>query len=232
MKTTAIILAGGSGKRMHSSLPKQFLVVAGKPVIAHTLLAFEESNIDRIILVVGKDQENYYRENILSTYNVQKVSDIVTGGNERYLSVYHALQHTSKDEIVLIHDGARPCIKASQINHMIEVMERKPACIYAVPAKDTIKIAEHTGNGEIVIKNTPPRDTLWHAQTPQGFWQTTIMDAYKGMFQDENPNITDDAMLVENYTNEEVIILPGEYSNIKVTTQDDLPLIEDILAAK
>lgn len=232
MKTTAIVLAGGSGKRMNSSCPKQFLVVAGKPVIAHTLIAFEKSNIDRIILVTGEDQENYYRETILSPYAIRKVSDIVTGGSERYISVYHALQHTAQDEIVLIHDGARPCIKSSEINHMIEVMQKRSACIFAVPAKDTIKIAKRLSDEEIVIQNTPPRDTLWHAQTPQGFWQTTIMNAYHHMFEDADPNITDDAMLVENYTDEEVMILPGEYSNVKVTTQDDLPLVEDILASK
>lgn len=232
--TIAIVLAAGQGKRMNADRPKQYLLVKEKPILYYTLKAFEESFVDEIVLVTGQGEEEYCQKNFVQEYNFKKVSGIITGGKERYHSVYNALefiQHTEKtDSIVFIHDGARPFISVEILQRAYTVAESSGAAIVGVPVKDTIKIVGEDGT----VENTPDRTTLWAVQTPQVFLFEKIKAAYDEMIQMENDEkltvkITDDAMVMENFGDMSVKVTEGTYENIKITTPEDLILAEQIL---
>ena len=193
----AIVLAGGKGTRMNSEIPKQFLVVGGKPLISYSLDVFEKSPfIDAIIIVTSQDYTGYMKA-LVKENGYKKIAGIALGGKERYDSVHSGLEliqtlmssgagQLSRDEewlsgedYIFIHDGARPCVTAQIIyNCMQDVMEYK-ACVAAVPVKDTIKVADKAG----MSVNTPDRSTLWQIQTPQSFEYELIMDAYEKMIK-------------------------------------------------
>lgn len=219
-KITAIILSAGTGKRMGAKKPKQYLEVNEKPILYYTIKAFEESKVDDIVIVCGKNDIEYCTNEIVQYFNFNKISNIVYGGNERYNSVYNALKSIDKCDYVLIHDGARPCIKPSMINMMIDRVIDDKACIMAVPVKDTIKIVN---NG--VVCDSPDRRTLWQAQTPQAFQFDKIKEAYKRAIDNKAEQITDDAKVWNLYMDDPVKIVEGEYENIKVTTKSDLEII-------
>ncbi len=228
-KVTAIILAAGQGKRMNSSLAKQYLVLHNKPVIYYSLKAFEQSNVDEIILVTGVGQTDYCKREIVDLYHINKVTRIIEGGKERYDSVYQGLINAETTGYVLIHDGARPFIKTELINRMIEQVKECMACIIGMPVKETIKVIDDRG----YIIDTPNRDTLWAAQTPQAFDYLSLRKAYESFYQEKDTIgivVTDDAMLYEAYGKLPVKILPGDYKNIKLTTPEDLILAERILS--
>lgn len=227
-KVTAIVLAAGQGKRMNSAVAKQFLLLRDKPLIYYTLMAFEESNVDEIILVTGSGQVDYCRENIADFYSISKITKIIEGGKERYDSVYQALLEADTADFALIHDGARPFISVGMINHMIDEVKKHKACILGTPVKETIKVVDQDG----FITATPNRNTLWAAQTPQAFGYSSIKKAYDLFYSDSRRGervITDDAMVYEDYLNLPVKILMGEYNNIKITTPEDLTVAERIL---
>ena len=218
-KTVAIILAAGNGKRMHSSIPKQYLLLDGKPILYYSLKAFEESSVDEIILVVGKNDIDYCRKTIVDKYHFKKVCNIIEGGEERYHSVYHALKAISFADYVLIHDGARPFITAETIETTIVQVALYNACVVGVPTKDTIKIVNEQG----IVVETPKRDNVWVIQTPQAFSFDIIMKAYKMIMDiDGTVNITDDAMVVECTMQYPIKLVMGSYRNIKVTTPEDI----------
>ena len=225
---TAIILAAGQGKRMGSEVAKQFLMLQDKPVLYYSLKAFEDSDIDRIILVTGADQVEYCRTNIVEHYGFQKVTDVIGGGKERYDSVYNALRKTEMTDYVLIHDGARPFISKNMIKTIMEQVILNKACLIGTPVKETIKVVDSNGN----ITATPNRNTLWAAQTPQAFEYTSIKKAYDLLQQEMNPDslgITDDAMVYEAYCKLPVKMIMGDYNNIKLTTPEDLMLAKGIV---
>lgn len=225
MKTTAIILAAGHGRRMNLPVAKQFLNIQGKPMIYHSINAFERSNVDEIILVTGTDQVEFCK-NLVSDFNLSKVIKVVEGGEERYDSVYNALVSVEKTDYVLIHDGARPFITIEKINEIIDAVIEYKACIICTPVKETIKIADADG----YVSATPPRNSLWTAQTPQAFDYDLIRKAYD-LFNDnrgDGADVTDDSMVYERYTNLKVKILNGDYNNIKVTTPEDLTLANQL----
>ena len=225
---TAIILAAGSGSRMNSKINKQFMEINGKPIIWYSLFAFENNSIvDQIVLVTGKEDVEYCKREIVEKYNFKKVANVIAGGNERYESVYNGLKEI-RDGIVLIHDGARPMITNEIIEKCVQAVKENGACIVGVPSKDTIKIV----NDNQVIVGTPDRSTLWSAQTPQCFKADIVKDAYEKLMYDNNRNVTDDAMVVEKYTNHTVKFVEGDYSNIKVTTPVDIAYIEALLQKK
>ena len=225
-KTAAVVLAAGSGKRMGTSVHKQYLLIKGKPVIYYTLRAFELSEVDEIILVTGADEIDYCSREIVEKYNFQKVRAVIAGGKERYDSVYEGLKALSDCDYVLIHDGARPLISSALINANISCVQEKEACITAVPAKDTIKVADNKG----YVADTPDRSKLWQIQTPQSFEYELIMDAYEKMIKDSaRGNITDDAMVVEKYTSVRVKLTQSSYKNIKITTPDDIIIAESFI---
>ncbi|NLK27422.1 MAG: 2-C-methyl-D-erythritol 4-phosphate cytidylyltransferase [Clostridiales bacterium] len=227
-KVTAIVLAAGKGKRMNSSLAKQFLMLHQRPILYYSLKAFEESSVDEIVLVTGEDQVVYCRENIVKQYKIGKVSQIIVGGSERYDSVYKALLAVEKSDYVLIHDGARPFISKDLIENVILQVKTHRACILGTPVKETIKVINTDG----YIAASPDRSTLWNAQTPQAFEYETIKKAYTIFNQDKDRDrnkMTDDAMIYETYLNQPVKMLLGDYRNIKITTPEDLAIAEALI---
>lgn len=224
-KITAIVLAAGQGKRMNMPVAKQFIDLKGKPVIYYSLKAFEESNVDEIILVTGRGQIDYCLNSIVTPYGFSKVKDIIEGGGERYDSVYAGLTKLKDTDYVMIHDGARPFITPDLINEIIEQVQIYYACIVGVPVKDTIKVVDQNG----LITSTPNRNTLWTAQTPQAFRYDLIKKAYDLMYDNEGMKhmaVTDDAMVYETYLHQSIKILPGNYTNFKLTTHEDLRIAE------
>ena len=225
-KITAIVLAAGSGSRMKSKTKKQFMEIKGKPVIWYSLFEFEKSRVDEIILVTGKENIDYCKKEIVEKYNLKKIKNVVAGGSERYESVYNGLKEVTGN-IVLIHDGARPLINNEIIERSIEGTIKTDACVVGVPVKDTIKRA----NKEGYIIDTPNRSELWITQTPQSFKTDLVKMAYKKMKEELEKgnttlNITDDAMVVEEFTTNQVRFVQGDYKNIKVTTPEDIDIAE------
>ncbi len=225
-KITAIVLAAGSGRRMKSKTKKQFMEIKGKPVIWYSLFEFEKSRVDEIILVTGKEDIDYCKKEIVEKYNLKKIKNVVAGGSERYESVYNGLKEVTGN-IVLIHDGARPLINNEIIERSIEGTIKSDACVVGVPVKDTIKRA----NKEGYIIDTPNRSELWITQTPQSFKTDLVKMAYKKMKEELEKgnttlNITDDAMVVEEFTTNQVRFVQGDYKNIKVTTPEDIDIAE------
>jgi 2-C-methyl-D-erythritol 4-phosphate cytidylyltransferase len=229
-KITAIVLAAGSGSRMHSDIPKQYMLLRGKPLIYYSIKAFEDSGVDDIILVAAPDSVEYCRKEIVEKYAFSKVRAVVTGGSERYLSVYEGLRACTGTDYVLIHDGARPLIDGGSISRSIDAVKTEKACVLATPVKDTIKKADSDG----YVADTPDRSVLWAVQTPQSFSYELITEAYARIFDAEKsgktlPPITDDAMIVEHMMSQKVKLIEGNYKNIKVTTPEDIPLAEIFL---
>jgi len=231
MKTIAIIAAGGQGKRIESrlwrdegKLPKQFLTLKDRPILAHTVEKFERCElIDEIILVVPEDYLEYCSQKVVDKYGFKKVRKVISGGKERQDSVYSGLKACPNNtSIVVIHDGVRPLISHDKICQSIKMCQEKKAVVLAVPVKETVKRVEY---GKIVT--TLDRTKLWLTQTPQTFEYKLILDAYEKARKD-NFIGTDDSALVERL-GREVAILEGDYKNIKITTIDDLQVAERLL---
>lgn len=225
-KYVAIVLAGGSGKRMNASVHKQYLLIKEKPVLYYSLKAFEDSEVDEIVLVVGAGEIDYCRQEIVEKYGFKKVKAIVTGGKERYHSVFEGLKAVQSADYVLIHDGARPFVDEEIICRTMSSVKDYQACVVGMPVKDTIKIADE----KQYAKETPERKYVWMVQTPQAFSYDMIYDAYEKMLQNENTAITDDAMVLESMTSHQVRLIEGSYRNIKITTPEDLIIAEAYLA--
>ncbi len=229
MRNVAIILSAGKGTRMESSISKQYIDVLGKPVIYYTLDAFENSIVDEIILVISEQDRNYVEETIINKYGFHKIKHLVCGGKERYHSVYNALKRVEEADNVLIHDGARPLILSGQIDMLLSQMKTYKACVAGMPVKDTIKIVDENH----YVTNTPERSRIWQVQTPQVFRYPELREAYEKMMLDENPAVTDDAMVLEMYGDpdlkKEIRLVELSYENIKVTTKEDLVFMKGIL---
>lgn len=223
--TAAIVLAAGKGSRMHMDIQKQYATILGKPVIAYTLDAFEASQVDDIILVVGEGEIPFAREQIVDHFGYTKVSQIVTGGKERYESVYKGLCAAKDSTYALIHDGARAFITPELIAQCIRDVIAYDACVMAVPVKDTIKIVDE----EQYSVSTPDRKVMWQMQTPQCFRLPEIREAYRRMLESGDNTMTDDAMVMEKYGSRRVKMIMGSYENIKLTTPGDFILGEAIL---
>lgn len=225
---SVIVAAAGMSNRMGSSINKQFIAINNKAVLAHTLEQFERCKyIDEVVLVAKEDEIDYCKKEIVRRYNFNKVVKIVKGGNERQDSVYNGL--LALDErcnIVLTHDGARPFVKVENIEDGIVGVTKYDACIIGVPVKDTIKEVDSLGN----VINTPDRNFIWAAQTPQCFWKDTLIKAYKKALEDEYVG-TDDGMLVERL-GVKVKMIKGSYENIKITTPEDLIVAESFVKDK
>lgn len=222
---SAIILAGGKGKRMRSAISKQFIDIKGKPIIYYTLNKFSENKkIDNIIVVLPEDEVKYFKENILKKYEL-RINKIVIGGKERQDSVYNALKSlkNSSTDIVLIHDGARPFISERIINEGIKFAEIYGAAAPGVMPKDTIKVK----NEKNFSVDTPNRANLVSIQTPQVFKFDEILECHEKI-RYNGKMVTDDTMVVEKY-GYSVYLYDGEYTNIKVTTPEDLILAERLI---
>lgn len=222
---TAIVLSAGKGSRMNSDVHKQYLMLADKPVIAYALEAFEKSRVNDIVLVVGTGEEDYCRTEIVEKYGIKKVKAIVCGGKERYHSVYHGLKAAGNTDYVLIHDGARPFVTDAIISRMMDAVHMKHACVAGMHVKDTIKIT----NERDEVQMTPERKNVWMVQTPQAFSYPLICGAYEKLMKQEDASITDDAMVVERMCHIPVSLVEGSYTNIKITTPEDMIIAEAIL---
>lgn len=229
-KTTAIILAGGRGKRMNSKVSKQYLLLKEKPILYYSLKVFQESFMDEIILVVPEGEMEYCRKQIVEFYHFTKVIKIVEGGKERYHSVYNALKEIEHSEYVFIHDGARPFVSEEILDRAYKGVTEHSACVVGMPAKDTVKIA----NADGFAADTPNRDLVWTIQTPQVFSFAIIREAYEKLILSERTNnlavnITDDAMVAETFLHQKIRLVEGSYSNIKITTPEDLEIAKVLL---
>ena len=161
----AVILAGGRGSRMHSAIQKQYMLLNGRPLISYALEVFEQSCADELVLVTGAGEESYVREEILPVLGLTKLRAVVTGGKERYHSVYEGLKALQHCDYVLIHEGARPLVTEEIISRAAQAAVSDEACVVGMPVKDTIKVADAGGFAE----STPDRSRLWQVQTPQAF---------------------------------------------------------------
>lgn len=221
--TSVIILAGGKGKRMGSTVSKQFIEIKDKPILYYTLKKFiDNKNIDQVVLVLPKDEIEYCKKEVLEKYSL-KVDKIVEGGTERQDSVYNALKSIDDTDIVLIHDGARPIISNNIIDEGIKYARIYGAAAPGVMPKDTIKVK----NEENFSINTPDRSTLVAIQTPQVFKYENILKCHEKV-KENGDIVTDDTMVAEKY-GYKVYLYDGEYTNIKITTPDDIILAERLV---
>lgn len=225
MKSSVIIVAAGSGKRMQSKIAKQFLELKGKPILAYTVEAFAKCPcIDQIVIVTGRSDIDFVQRNIAVPFGSGKVTHVVQGGSERQYSVQNGLDCIdSHTDIVLVHDGVRPFIEEKYIQRLIDTAAQYGSCVLGVPVKDTIKVCDSSN----IITDTPERKTLWAAQTPQCFKTSIIKNAYKKAFDDGFLG-TDDSMLAER-TGVKTVMVEGSYDNIKFTTPEDIFVGERIL---
>ncbi|MDE6914451.1 MAG: 2-C-methyl-D-erythritol 4-phosphate cytidylyltransferase, partial [Lachnospiraceae bacterium] len=202
IRTTAIVLAAGQGKRMNSAVQKQYLLIDQKPVLYYSLKAFEESIIDDIVLVTGNAEIEFCQKEIVEKYGIGKVRIVTAGGKERYHSVACGISAISwKCDYVFIHDGARPFVSRDIIERVFRNVQETSACVVGMPVKDTIKLADQSG----YVESTPDRSLVWQIQTPQVFEKKLIATAYEKLISEEkslkeaNISITDDAMAVEYF---------------------------------
>ena len=223
MNIGAIIPAAGQGKRMKTKINKQYLQLAGRPLLAHTLEVFTNDNkIDEIIVVVKEEEMEYCKKNIIDKYFYDDIK-LVAGGETRQQSVYAGLMAFSPAiNYVIIHDGARPLLSSKLLNTVITKLADYKALTTAIPVKDTIKIVDKDN----FVTETPARDNLRAIQTPQAFEYQLIYKAHKNYSEDLK--VTDDASLVEKMGHK-VKVIKGENKNIKVTTPIDLSYAESIL---
>ena len=225
-RNTAIVLAAGQGKRMHSKVQKQFLEIQGYPVLYYSLRCFQESSlIQDIILVTGEESISYCKEEIVQKYGFTKVSAVIPGGKERYDSVYAGLCECRDCEYVLIHDGARPFVTEEILKRGLQKVKETGACVIGMPSKDTVKVADEAD----FVSETPDRKRVWTVQTPQIFSYDLIKKAHEGIRKKDMTAITDDAMVVEQESGVQVRLVEGSYQNIKITTPEDLDVAEVFL---
>jgi 2-C-methyl-D-erythritol 4-phosphate cytidylyltransferase len=223
MKKYAIIVAGGTGKRMGDNLPKQFLKLGGTPILIHTLQAFYTADPE-IELIVTLPQEEIQFWDELNIWHQNYIEHkVVAGGETRFHSVKNALEHLKEGALVAVHDGVRPFVSANIINQSFEQARNEKAVVTAVLMKDSVRQVDENGKS----KNLD-RSSLRMIQTPQTFDVDLLKSAYNTPF---NPFFTDDASVVEAYGHS-ITLLDGEYQNIKITTPDDLIIAEALLKAK
>ena len=223
-RTCAIILAAGSGLRMGSEVAKQFRSLAGRPVLAHTLDAFESAeSVDCVAIVARAEEIDRCRDEVVDRFGFEKVFAVVEGGKERQDSVAEGLKEASDNaEVIVIHDGVRPLIRSAQIDAVVAVGSRDGAAVLAVLVSSTIKGVEDGW-----VQETLDRSRLWSVQTPQAFRADVIRKAHEEARRDGFLG-TDDAALVERI-GEPVRVVEGRWDNLKLTTQEDFEMAEQIV---
>lgn len=216
---TAIIVAAGKSERMGPNTDKAFLSLGSKPVIAWSLLAFEQcSQIDQIVLVVRKDQV-LAAKSVSQMFGISKLRTVVAGGGRRQDSVMYGMKDMDPDtRMVVVHDGARPCVTADLISETIKCAKRNGSGIAASRVWDTIKYVERGST----VDHTVDRSKLWAVQTPQAFNADLLHRAYRAV-EEQKVTVTDEASAVE-LIGEPVRLVDWPRPNIKITTAEDLPL--------
>ena len=218
-KEQVIIVAGGLGKRMNSELPKQFLNIAGKPMLMHTLEKFRKySDSVEIILVLPEPFFDFWKS-MIKRYNFRLQHYLQKGGKERFFSVKNGLKLVGNDSVVAIHDGVRPLVDISTIKNVFKVASEKGNAIPAISVNQSMRMV----NG---LENRPVnRDNFRLIQTPQGFRSEIIIKAYEQKYQE---NFTDDATVVEAM-GEKINLVRGNIENIKITRLSDLKIAGALL---
>ncbi len=221
VRVPAVIPSAGMGIRMGGSVPKQFMELAGRPILVETLEIFQSSDvIEEIVVVVPPGKVEYCRKEMIERFGINKVADVVPGGKTRQESVRIGLESLGKNyERVLIHDGVRPFVDHEMVERCVNESMRHPAVVCAIPVKDTIKEVDRKG---LVIK-TVDRSSLWQVQTPQVFRYEDIIKAHEIAHRKGWDDVTDDAMLVERMGIKVKVVL-GSEKNIKITTPYDLEI--------
>lgn len=224
-RVAAVILSGGKGTRMNSTVSKQYINIMDKPLIYYTIKRFNDSNmVDKIILVLPQEEIEFCKENIIDKYNLH-VDEIIAGGNERQDSVLNGLSAVTDENLVLIHDGARPFVSNRIIEDGIRYAIEYGAAAPGVMPKDTIKIKDEDDFSEATLD----RSKLVAVQTPQCF-RTAIIKHCHEYINKNSIKVTDDTMAVER-CGYDVYLYQGEYTNIKMTTPEDL-IMAEYLASK
>lgn len=227
---SVVMPAAGIGKRMKTDCPKQYLQIAGKTIIEHTLTnLLEHSQVRRVIVVIHPNDEQFAQLPIANHPNVE----VVKGGEERSDSVLAGLNHLPHDEQwVLVHDAARPCFSATNLSTLLQLAEQGSiGGILATPVRDTMKrTIEVKKNQQKIVYQTESRENLWHALTPQ-FFKLALLKKALNEASKQKANITDEASAIE-FLGEKVILVEGCASNIKITQPEDLLLAEFYLTQK
>ena len=218
---SAVIVAAGSGTRMKIPQRKQLVEINDMPVIAHTLNAFENTDIIDEIIIVTKEEDILVMMDIAKAFGISKVTEIVPGGATRTDSVKNGI-NSAKGNIVAIHDGVRPCIQPIHITKTVEAAMKTGAAALGCPVTDTLKKVDENG----IITQKVNREGMWAIQTPQVFDKELLLRAYA---DGDTQGATDDCMLVESI-GVNVTMVEGVRTNIKVTMQEDIDLVSSILA--
>jgi len=227
MHVTGIVPAAGGGSRIGSAIPKQFLPLAGIPLLARTVRALKASGrMDSLIVVVPSGQEERCQREILNPFGLT-ADAVIPGGVDRQASVYAGLlQMSAGTDLVLVHDGARPFVTSEVVLAAVAAAAEAGAAVVAVPVTDTIKVT----NADGWFVETPRRDRLWAAQTPQVFRAALLREAHACALHDGFRG-TDDSVLVERLGHR-VRLVQGSPENLKITTPSDLALADQILRTR
>jgi len=224
MKAEVIVVAAGLGRRLNAKVPKALVLLKGKPLIVYSLKVFEaHPGIDSVVVVApGGCLSQFVR--LMRSF--KKVRLVVAGGAMRSDSVKCGLEGVLPDtKIVLVHDAARPFVDRAMIDRLIASLKKNKAAITGVPVKFTVK---KVNRKNLDIEETPARDLLWEAQTPQGFHKDVLVKAHAQKFKEE---ATDDAVMVERIGGK-VRMVMGDYRNIKVTTPEDIILARQLMTGR
>lgn len=229
MKNIGIILAGGSGHRMGGDLPKQFLTLAGKTVLEHTLAIFQASPEIGEIFIVTNVRYIAETEKILKGNNFPKVTQILPGGSERYHSTLSALGACREAECnMIIHDAVRPLVSGQMITDCIKALDEFMACTTAIPTTDTILVSDEN---HTYVRDIPVRNYLFNVQTPQAFRKTILSEAYEAALRDTTFHPTDDCGVIKKYMpGVKIKIVAGSPANLKITWPEDLITAERLLS--
>ena len=225
MSVIVLVPAAGTGSRMGADVNKQYLALADRPILAHTLAIFDRHPaVDHIYVISPEEEISFCRTGVVERFGFEKVRDVVPGGAERQDSVFNGLSACGarSGDIILVHDGVRPFFPVDLLAAVIATAARVGGCVVGVPVKDTIKRVE-----EGLIRDTPDRRELWQAQTPQAFRYELILEGYLRA-REEGFRGTDDASLLERLGTP-VAMLRGSYRNIKITTPEDLQVARAFL---
>jgi len=225
MQRYALIVAGGSGLRMQSDTPKQFLEIAGKPILFHTIEKFFKlSLIPKIVLVLPEQSVDFWK-NLCQKYFFMFAHEIVLGGKTRYQSVKNALsfiaENQTEEVLVAIHDGVRPLVDVEVLEKSYQIAAQEGSAVASVPLKDSIREAK-----SLLESKNVPRSNFRLIQTPQTFIFSEIWQAFNQIT--DNENITDDASVME-MSGKKIRLIDGNYENIKITTPEDLIFAEAYL---
>lgn len=219
MDKYAVIVAGGKGQRMGNAVPKQFLPLAGKPVLYYTLKAFIDAYADIKLVLVLPQAQLSYAQMVLQAFPERIDLAIVQGGETRFHSVQNGLKAVSSDSVIFVHDGVRPLVSPELVHRCYAQAVEKGSAIPAIAVADSMRIVNGTGSQPV------DRQHMRSIQTPQTFRSDVLLPAFEQTYRDE---FTDEATVVEAY-GEDVYLVEGEKSNIKLTTPEDMLIAETIL---